>query len=318
MMNQQRPSERKTEGNKAPRKQREFKSPERKRLEAVEKFRDSRQERFLSALSANLNVMIKAVQKAGRNLLRDFGEIENLQVSRKGAADFVSSADTYAEKTIREYLKEVRPRYGFLQEEGGEIKGEDTAHRWILDPLDGTMNFLHGIGHFAISLALQEDQEIVAGVIYNPVTAELFYAEKGKGAWAMVGSTSRRLRVSNRADLTEAVVVTGIPHKGHSNPARFVKQLAPMMENTGGVRRMGSAALDLAYVAAGKFEAYWEEDIKPWDIAAGLLLVKEAGGHVSTIDGKEKTNEILFDGSILAVNDSLCTLFQSMFKNSLK
>lgn len=319
MMKTPRLSERKIPPRgESPRKTGERKSPERKRLEAVEKFRDARQDRFLSALSPNLNVMIKAVQKAGRNLMRDFGEIENLQISRKGAADFVSNADTYAEKTIREYLKEARPRYGFLQEESGEVKGEDTSHRWIVDPLDGTMNFLHGIGHFAISLALQEDKEIVAGVIYNPATGELFYAEKGKGAWAMAGGTGRRLRVSNRGDLTEAVVVTGIPHKGHSNPERFIKQLTPMMENTGGVRRMGSAALDLAYVAAGKFEAYWEEDIKPWDIAAGLLLVKEAGGHVSTFSGKEKTDEILADGSILAVNDSLCSLFQRMFKNSVK
>ena len=278
--------------------------PERK-PDPVEKFRDSRQERFISSLSANLNVMIQAVQKAGRGLARDFGELEQLQISKKGAADFASTADLNSEKTLRELLLKARPRYGFLQEEGGVIKGADTSHRWIIDPLDGTTNFLHAIPHFAISLALQEDKEIIAGVIYNPVTGDLFYAEKGGGAWAMTASGSCRLHVSNRNKLQEALVVTGVPHLGHGNPDKFILQLKPMMQKTAGVRRMGSASLDMAYVAAGRFECYWEEDIKPWDIAAGMLIVKEAGGRICTFKGNEDPSVILTDGSIVATNDLL-------------
>lgn len=275
-------------------------------------FRESRQDKFISSLSANLNVMIQAVKRAGRGLMRDFGELENLQLSQKGAADFVSTADTNSEKALREYLLKVRPRYGFLQEEGGEIKGEDTSHRWIIDPLDGTMNFLHAVPHFAISLALQEDQEIIAGVIYNPATSDLFYAEKGFGAWMLTASGSSRLHVSKRSALNESVVVTGIPHLGHGNAERFVGQLMPMMTKTGGVRRMGAASLDLAYVAAGRFECYWEEDIKPWDIAAGMLMVREAGGRVCTTSGDETPKTILTDGTILAANSLQYEVFKNM------
>lgn len=271
----------------------------------VEKFRDSRQDRFISSLSANLNVMIQAVQKAGRGLARDFGEIENLQVSKKGAADFASSADLNSEKILREYLQKARPKYGFVMEEGGVIKGSDTSHNWVIDPLDGTINFLHAIPHFAISLALKEDKEIVAGVIYNPISGDLFYAEKGGGAWALTASGSCRLHVSNRNKMKEALVVTGIPHLGHSEPDKFILQLKPMMEKTTGVRRMGSASLDMAYVAAGRFECYWEEGIKPWDIAAGMLIIKEAGGRICTFKGSEDPFTILNDGTIIATNDLL-------------
>lgn len=318
MMKTPRLSARKDPAKKTPRPPVEYKSPERKREEAVDKFRESRQDRFLSALSPNLNVMIKAVQKAGRSLMRDYGELENLQISKKGLADFVTNADIYAEKNLKEYLKEVRPKYGFLLEEGGEIAGSDTSHRWVIDPLDGTTNFLHGVPHFAISVALQEDKEIIAGVIYNPVTGDLFYAEKGQGAWAMGTTGTRRLRVSPRSKLEEAVITTGVPHLGHSDPTRFIKQLTPLMEKTAGIRRMGAASLDLAYVAAGKFEAYFEQGIKPWDVAAGILLVKEAGGHVCTFDGKEQVDTILKDGTILATNDSLYTLLQRVMKNAEK
>ena len=271
----------------------------------VEKFRDSRQDRFISSLSANLNVMIQAVQKAGRGLARDFGELENLQVSKKGAADFASSADLNSEKILREYLQKARPKYGFIMEEGGVIKGSDTSHEWVIDPLDGTTNFLHAIPHFAISLALKEDKEIVAGVIYNPISGDLFYAEKGGGAWALTASGSCRLHVSNRNKMKEALVVTGIPHLGYGEPDKFILQLMPMMENTAGIRRMGSASLDMAYVAAGRFECYWEEGIKPWDIAAGMLIVKEAGGRVCTFNGNEEPFSILNDGTIIATNDLL-------------
>ena len=284
-------------------------------VDAVDKYLDTRQERFLSALSPNLNVMISAVQKAGRGLMRDFGEIERLQISQKGAADFVSSADMNSERALRTFLREARPRYGFLQEESGAVQGADTSHRFIIDPLDGTTNFLHGIGHFAISVALQEDNAIIAGVIYNPVTSELYYAEKGNGAWASVFGHTFRLRVSDRSSLNKAVLATGIPHLGHSNPVSFARQLAPVMEKTAGVRRMGAASLDMAYVAAGKFEGFWEEDLKPWDVAAGILLVKEAGGHVCTLDGDENVKTILEGKSVLATNDSLYAPLQRMLKN---
>ncbi len=284
----------------------------------VEQYRESRQDRFISALSANLNIMIQAVQKAGRGLARDFGELEKLQVSKKGAADFASTADMNSEKTLREYLLKVRPRYGFLQEESGTLAGADTSHRWIIDPLDGTSNFLHAIPHFAISLALQEDKEIIAGVIFNPITGDLFYAEKGGGAWALTATGSCRLHVSHRNTLNEAVVVTGIPHLGHSDPDKFVRQLMPMMQKTAGVRRMGSAALDMAYVAAGRFECYWEEDIKPWDIAAGMLIVKEAGGRICTFKGEEDPFKILTDGSIVASNDDLFNTFKKQISAAEK
>ncbi len=284
----------------------------------VEQYRESRQDRFISALSANLNVMIQGVQKAGRGLLRDFGELEKLQISKKGAADFASAADLNSEKTLREYLLKVRPRYGFLQEEGGAIQGADTSHRWIIDPLDGTSNFLHAIPHFSISLALQQDKEIIAGVIYNPVSSDLFYAEKGCGAWALTATGSCRLHVSNRNRLNEALVVTGVPHLGHGNPETFIPQLIPMMQKTAGVRRMGSAALDMAYVAAGRFECYWEENIKPWDIAAGLIIVKEAGGRVCTLDGNEDPFTILNNGSIIATNDLLFNTFKKQLISTTK
>lgn len=287
-----------------------------KKMDAVESFKESRRDRFAASLSANLNVMIQAVQKAGRSLTRDFGEIEKLQISKKGAADFASTADLNSEKTLREYLLKVRPRYGFLQEEGGSIEGEDTSHRWIIDPLDGTTNFLHGVPHFAISLALQQDNEIIAGVIYNPVIGDLFYAEKGGGAWAMTNTGSYRLHVSSRSKLEEAVVTTGVPHLGHGNPERFVKQVMPMMQKSAGVRRMGAASLDMAYVAAGKFECYFEEGIKTWDIAAGMLLVKESGGRVSTIAGDENQADILTAGSILASNDAMFNTFKKIMKDA--
>lgn len=281
-------------------------------------FRDARQERLLSSLSPNLYVMIQAVQKAGRELVHDFGELEKLQVSQKGAADFASDADMASERILREYLQKARPGYGFLQEEGGEIAGTDTSHRWIVDPLDGTMNFLHAIPHFSISLALQQDKEIIAGVVYNPVSNDLFYAEKGFGAWAMTQSGSVRIRVSNRTKLNESLVVTGVPHLGHGFPDRFIRQLTPFMTRAGGVRRMGSAALDLAYVAAGRFDCYWEEDIKLWDIAAGMLLVREAGGRLCTVNGEEDTAKLMTAGSIVATNALQYEVFKKMISDASK
>lgn len=246
-----------------------------------------------------MNVMFKAVEKAAKGLVRDFGELEQLQVSVKGVGDFVSAADTRAEKILRAELEKARPAFGFLLEEGGEVVGSDPNTRWIIDPLDGTTNFLHGIPHFAISVALERDGEIIAGLIYNPVTNESFSAEKGCGAFF----NDRRMRVSARRKMDEAVIATGIPHKGRGDHPKFLKQLARMMANTAGVRRMGAAALDLAWFAAGRYDGYWEEGLKPWDCAAGLLMVRESGGFIAALDGKDK--DPLYTGNLLVSNEPL-------------
>jgi myo-inositol-1(or 4)-monophosphatase len=247
----------------------------------------------LTTPSALLKVMIEAVRKAARGLARDFGEVEELQVSKKGAADFVSAADLKAEQTLFEELARVRPGYGFLGEERGLVAGTDKTHRWIVDPLDGTTNFLHAIPHFAINLALERDGEVVAAVTYNPISHDLFRAERGRGAFL----NDKRLRVSNRARLDEAVIATGIPFLGHGQHARFLKELHQVGQRVAGVRRFGAASLDLAWVAAGRFDAYWERDLGAWDVAAGVLLVREAGGTVTDADGGE---DMLGAGSICA------------------
>jgi myo-inositol-1(or 4)-monophosphatase len=228
-----------------------------------------------------MTVMTDAVMKASRSLKRDFGEVENLQVSRKGPGDFVSAADRKAEQILREALEKARPGYGFVLEESGVIKGTDPNHRWHVDPLDGTTNFLHGLPQFAISVGLERDGQIVAGVIYDPAKDELFIAEKGKGAYL----NNRRIRVAARNDLAEAVVGCGLPHIGKGDHALFLKEAATVMGYVGGMRRWGAAALDLAYVACGRFDAYWERGLNSWDVAAGILMIREAGGFVSDADG---------------------------------
>jgi myo-inositol-1(or 4)-monophosphatase len=248
--------------------------------------------------SANVNVMIKAARKAGRSLLRDFGEVENLQVSAKGPGDFVSRADIRAEQLVREELTEARPNYGWLGEESAEAKGADPTRRWIVDPLDGTTNFLHGLPHWAVSIGLEHKGEIVAGVVYDPAKDEMFVAEKGAGAYL----NDRRLRVSGRRDLLETIFATGIPFGGRTELPRTLRELAALTPHTAGIRRWGSAALDLAYVAAGRLDGYWERGLNPWDVAAGLLLVKEAGGFVDTVEG---AGSPLADGSIAAANPNV-------------
>jgi len=248
--------------------------------------------------SALLRVMIDAVRKTARGLARDFGEVAELQVSRKGAADFVSAADLKAEQTLFDELAKVRPGYGFLGEERGEIPGTDKTHRWIVDPLDGTTNFLHGIPHFAINVALERDGQIVAGVTYNPATHDLFWAERGRGAFM----NDKRLRVSARNRLDEALLATGIPFLGHGQHAKFLKELHQLSQRVAGVRRYGAAALDLAWVAAGRYDAFWERDLGPWDLAAGILLVSEAGGVVTDGEGGDA---MLTAGSICAGNPTL-------------
>ena len=248
--------------------------------------------------SALWTVMTAAAQKAARGLKRDFGEVEQLQVSRKGPSDFVSTADVKAEKVLRQELLKARPRFGFLLEDGGEIKGEDGHHRWIIDPIDGTTNFLHGIPHFAISIGLEMDGEIIAGLVFNPIVDEMYYAEKGKGAFL----NDRRLRVSARDSLADALLATGIPFRGRPGHAPFLAELERVMPQVAGVRRAGTASLDLAYVAAGRYDGYWEKGLQPWDVAAGILLVREAGGFVSDFDG---TKEDLAKGHLVAANAKL-------------
>jgi myo-inositol-1(or 4)-monophosphatase len=245
-----------------------------------------------------MNIMTGAVRKAARAILRDFGELENLQVMRKGLADFVTKADLKAEKVLREELVRTRPHYGFVMEEGGVIEGPDKSHRWFIDPLDGTINFMHGVPHFAVSVGLEREGHLVAGVVYNPVTDDMFTAEKGQGAW----HNERRLRVSGRRELADALVATGIPHRGRPGHEGFLGEVNAVMREVSGVRRFGSAALDLAWVAAGRYDAFWERSLSSWDVAAGIVLVREAGGVVSDLSSGQ---DMLANGHILASNGNL-------------
>jgi myo-inositol-1(or 4)-monophosphatase len=242
--------------------------------------------------SGLITVITRAARKAAPRLRRDFGEVEQLQVSRKGPADFVSMADQRAEQTIVEELRNARPDWGMLLEEGGEIEGNPDKPRWIVDPLDGTTNFLHGVPHFSISIAVEEKKpgggtEISHGLVYQPLTDEGFWAEKGRGAWL----NDRRLRVSSRKDLSECLIGTGIPHCGRGAPEEWAKIYDAVGSQVSGIRRFGSAALDLAWVAAGRMDGFWEDDLDRWDTAAGLLLIKEAGGFVTDYRGSDRVFE---------------------------
>jgi myo-inositol-1(or 4)-monophosphatase len=240
-----------------------------------------------------ITVMIAAARKAARSLVRDFGEVENLQVSLKGPSDFVSSADRRAEDLLYKELSKARPTFGFIMEERGKIAGSDPSQTWVVDPLDGTTNFLHGIPQFAISIAAMKDENIVAALVFNPVADELFVAERGRGGFL----NERRLRVAGRRDLSNSVVCCGIPHAGRGDSAKFRGELAAVQSRVAGVRRTGAAALDLAWVAAGRFDGFWERALSPWDLAAGMLLVREAGGIVTDLDGELS---VLEKGSVLA------------------
>ena len=248
-------------------------------------------------LSPALNVMVAAARKAGRALIRDFGELENLQVSKKGPADFVTSADQRTERVLIEELSRTRPGYGFLVEEQGAIDGPDKSHRFIIDPIDGTTNFMHGVPQFAISIALEREGQLVSALVFNPVTAELYMAEKGHGAYL----NDRRLRVAARKNLSEILVASGAPFMGKDGRHEFLAELDAILSSTAGMRRFGAASLDLASVAAGRFDAFWERDLKAWDVAAGILLVREAGGTVSDLEGRDNA----MSGNILATNEHL-------------
>ncbi|MBN8968319.1 MAG: inositol monophosphatase [Rhizobiales bacterium] len=246
--------------------------------------------------SALINVMVKAARRAGRSLKRDLGEIENLQVSLKGPANFVSAADRRAEDILYEELSKARPGYGFIGEEGGTREGSDKTNTWIVDPLDGTTNFLHGIPQFAISIGLQREGTMIAGVIYNPANDELYIAERGKGAFL----NDTRLRVAARRKLDDCVIACGLPHIGRGDHELARREMAELQPRVAGLRRFGAASLDLAFVAAGRLDGYWERNLKPWDIAAGLIMVREAGGIVSGIEGHDNTLE---SGNVVCGNE---------------
>ena len=255
--------------------------------------------------SANLNVMMKTARAAGRALSKDFREVEQLQVSTKGPGDFVSKADMSAEKLIREALMEARPSYGFLGEEGAEIEGEDPTRRWIVDPLDGTTNFLHGMPHWAVSIALEHKGQIVAGVIYDPTKDEMFYAEKGEGAWM----NESRIRASGRNKMIECVFATGLPFAGRSDLPETLQDLARILPACAGVRRWGAAALDLAYVAASRYDGFWERRLNAWDLAAGLVIAKEAGCLVEPLN---PNGNILQDGELVVANEAIFDQFSKI------
>ncbi len=250
------------------------------------------------AASALMTTMFAAARKAGRSLARDFGEVEQLQVSLKGPGNFVTAADHRAEQILFDELSKARHGYSFLMEERGLIEGPDKSHVWIIDPLDGTTNFLHGIPHFAISIALQREGELVAGIIYNPANGDIFTAERGKGAFL----NDRRIRVAARSRLEDCVIATGIPHRGREGHEAYLRQLAAIMASVSGIRRGGAAALDLAWVAAGRYDGYWEQGIQAWDMAAGLVMLREAGGFASDLSGGKA---MLETGNILAGNEAV-------------
>ena len=259
--------------------------------------------------SANLNVMMKTARKAGRGLLKDFGEVENLQVSTKGPGDFVSRADKAAEELIMNELMHARPTYGFAGEEGKDIAGEDPTRRWIVDPLDGTTNFLHGLPHWAVSIALEHKGQIVAGVIYDPVKDEMFYAEKGTGAWM----NESRMRVSSRHRLIESVFATGLPFAGRADLPETLQDLARILPTCAGVRRFGAAALDLAYVAAGRYDGFWERRLHAWDIAAGIVIAREAGAIVEPLT---PGGDIIADGEIICANEPIFETFAKVIRKA--
>lgn len=262
--------------------------------------------------SAIITVMERACRKAAPKLRRDFGEVSQLQVSKKGPADFVSQADKAAERTLLEELQRARPGWGFLMEEGGEIAGEEEdSPRFIIDPLDGTSNFLHGIPHFAISIGVEHLGTVVAGIVYQPMTDESFWAERGRGAWLQ----NARLRVSGRREMDEVLLATGIPYKGHGDQRQFESILNKVIPEVAGVRRFGAASLDLAWVAAGRFDGFWEQGLQPWDVAAGMLLVKEAGGFVSDFRGGER---MLERRELIAANDQVHSKLHRIIANALR
>lgn len=257
--------------------------------------------------SANLNIMIKAARLAGRSLVKDFREVENLQVSMKGAGDFVSKADIAAEEILKEELLNARPTYGWLAEEGGGIEGVDPTRRWIVDPLDGTTNFLHGLPHWAVSIGLEHKGQMVAGVVFDAAKDEMFFAEKGAGAWM----NDTRLRVSGRSRMIESIFATGLPFGGRADLPETLHDLAHLLPVCAGVRRWGAAALDMAYVAAGRYDGFWERNLQQWDLAAGVVIVREAGGFVETLT---PGGDVVLDGDVICANERIFDGFAKVIR----
>lgn len=266
-------------------------------------------ENRLRFASPNLNVMLKAAMTASRGIIRDFGELEKLQVSRKGTGGFVTKTDERAEKIIREHLQKARPNYSLLMEESGEHEGSDPYHRWIVDPLDGTTNFMHGYPHFCTSIALEKEGEIICALVYDPIKDELFYSEKGRGAFL----NDQRLRVSGRDKCEDALIGLGFPHKGYNGGLNFFEIHRDINKAVHSTRRSGSSILDLCYVAAGRLDAYFCPDLKPWDMAAGLLFIKEAGGYARDPWGG---NECLTKEAIVAGNETLSNALLRLIKEA--
>jgi len=270
----------------------------------------------MASHSGLLTIMERAARKAAPRLRRDFNEVQHLQVSRKGPADFVSMADKRAEETVFEELKKARPDWNFLMEEGGEIKGDPSKPRFIIDPLDGTSNFLHGIPHFAISIAVEEPlfggkREVTSGLIYQPVTDESYWAEKNRGAWRH----DQRLRVSARRDLADCLIATGIPFMGHGNMAEWSRVFGAVAPSVAGLRRFGAASLDLAHVASGRYDGFWESGLQPWDVAAGILMVREAGGFVSDFRGGD---QMIDRREVIAGNDTTHSKLHKLVAGALR
>ena len=264
-----------------------------------------------------IDVMERAARKAGRGLRRDFGEVEHLQVSQKGPADFVSKADMRAERILYDELLHARPDWGFLLEEAGVVEGDETKPRWVVDPLDGTSNFLHSLPHFAISIGVQEPNpaggwgKVTHGLIYQPLTDESYWAAENQGAFLH----DRRLRVSARRNLSESLIATGIPYKGHGDFDAFNAALNAVAPETAGIRRYGAASLDLAWLAAGRYDGFWEAGLEPWDVAAGILMVREAGGFVTDFRGGSDPIE---RKEILAANDALHSRLHKLLAGALR
>ena len=248
--------------------------------------------------SPQINLITKACMKASRSLIRDFGEIENLQVSKKAPGDFVSSADKRTEKIIIGELQKAHPNYGIITEETGIINKNNTQNRWIIDPIDGTTNFLNGVPHFAISVAYEENNEIKCGIIFNPISNEMFCAEKGNGAYL----NNTRIRVSIQKKINDALIVTGGPKGASKIKEKIFSEYINVSKNVANVRKFGSAALDMAYVACGRFDGYWQRELNYWDVAAGIILVKEAGGF---IDFFEDDENLPLKKNILATNSNI-------------
>ena len=245
-----------------------------------------------------INVMIKAAKKASRGLRRDFNELENLQVMTKGPANFVTAADIRTQNTIYDELSYAKPDWSFIMEESKPIRGSNPNSKFIIDPIDGTTNFMHGNPNFAISIAAEIDNKLEAALIYSPITDEMFIAERGKGAFL----NDKRIRVASRKKLSESILITGIPHLGRGDIDLFLREMKILIPEVAGIRRSGSAALDLAWVAAGRYDAFWERGLASWDIAAGILMIKEAGGYVQGINGKDSD---MWDGNIISGNEDI-------------